>query len=162
MDREENKAATTEWLRRMASAEDKCESISAGGLASELGMLRSQARPELSVFGRLIEFMRRDRGLSAEKLAEQADVDLGELLAIERYAAWRPTPRAVYKLAQAFGVATSKFLELAGLSEARDETLSDAALRFAARSEPITQLSKAEHDALDEFVKVLVDTSEGG
>lgn len=33
-----------EWLLKMADAEDKCQSVSVGGLAHDMGWLREQAR----------------------------------------------------------------------------------------------------------------------
>ena len=54
-----------------------------------------------------------------------------------------------------------KLLELAGLVEARaGKGLSDAAVLFAARSETNAKLTRSEKDALDEFVKVLVEGSD--
>ncbi len=52
-------------------------------------------------------------------------------------------------------------MEVAGLASPRPE-VSSAALKFAARSEPTAKLSRDERDALEEFVKVLVETSDKG
>ena len=52
-------------------------------------------------------------------------------------------------------------MEVAGLTTPRPQ-VRHAALRFAARSESTAQLSRDEKDALEEFVKVLVETSDGG
>ena len=151
-----------EWLRRMADAEDRCESVAVGGLAHDLGMLRRAGPEPLRVFGRFIEFARRARALSVEKLAAAADVDLAELVAIERDEDVTPTPRTVYQLARLLGLSTGKFMELAGLAEPKDQKLRQAALEFAARSEPTTKLSNAEREALEKFVQVLVEASDGG
>lgn len=73
-----------EWLRRMADAEDRCESVAVGGLAADVGMFEGGAPSESPrVFGRLIEFARRSHGLSVEDLAKRADVELAELLSVE-------------------------------------------------------------------------------
>ncbi len=150
-----------EWLRRMAEAEDQCKSVSVGGLAADVGMFDEATSTEaLRVFSRLIEFERRSRGLSVEDLAKQADVDLAELIAIENTGKV-PRPRTVFQLAKVLQLATGKLMELAGLAERKDQSLTQAALRFAARSEPRAKLTKDEKEALEEFVKVLVETSDG-
>lgn len=51
------------------------------------------------VFGRLIEYARRQQGLSVERLAEQADVDLEELVEIETVDDFTPQLRTVHQLA---------------------------------------------------------------
>jgi hypothetical protein len=46
-------------------------------------------------------------------------------------------------------------LELAGYGQPTDASLQEAAVRFAARLEPVQQLSTQEHDAMKEFVLCL-------
>lgn len=150
-----------EWMQRMADAEDRCGAVLVGGLASDVGMLRTGMPETPRVFGQLIEYARRSRGLTLEQLAAQADIDLAELVAIEREDDI-PTPRTVFNLARVLRMAPGKLMELSGLAEPRDQGLNQAALRFAARSEPSAKLSKAERHAFEEFVKVLVETSDGG
>jgi len=142
------------WLRKMADAEDHCESVAVGGLAHELGMLGVPPQRETSyVLGRLVELARRANQMSLEQLAEKADVDLVELVAIERGHA--PAPRAVYQLARTLGFSPGRLMELSGLAEPRDSELGKAAVRFAARCEPVRRLTSAEREAFEEFVKVL-------
>ncbi|MEE9393348.1 MAG: helix-turn-helix transcriptional regulator [Planctomycetota bacterium] len=150
-----------EWLLKMAEAEDRCGSVSVGGMAHDVGLLESQALPEAPrVFGRLIEYARRAKGLSVERLAEVADVDLGELVAIEQNEGPVPSARTVYRLGLALNLSSGKLMELAGLAQPQDDYLSQAAVRFAARSEPNAALSPEERAAYEEFVKVLVESSE--
>jgi len=144
------------WLRSMAEAEDQFESVSAAGLAADLGLLRMEAPGGLRVFGRFIQFARRARGLSLEGLAESAQVDVAQLVAIESEGS-TPGARTVYQLANALQLSTGRLMELAGLAESKDPQLSQAALRFAARSEPVAELSKEEREAYEEFVRVLVE-----
>ena len=147
-----------EWLAAMARAEEGFASFGVGGLATEP---ESPAIPleARTAFTRFVDLARRQRKLTVEALANEADLDLGELVTImEANAA--PSTRAVYKLATVLGVSMRKLLELSGLAEARDPTLAEAAVRFAARSEPTVALTKEERAALDEFVKVLVERSD--
>ena len=100
--------------------------------------------------------------MSVEQLSESADIDLSELVSIERDEDMTPTPRTVFQLAKVLKLSTSKLMALAGLADVRDKHLTRAAIRFAARSEPTAKLSKAEREAYEEFVKVLVDASDEG
>lgn len=149
------------WLRRMADAEDKCVSVSVGGLAHDFGMFQPTVAETPRVFGRLIEYARRERGMSVEALANAANVDLAEIVAIETEHDALPKPRTVYQLAQVLKLPASRLTELAGLAQPR-RSLSEAAVRFAARSEPTTKLSDDEKEAFEEFVKVLAESSDGG
>jgi HTH-type transcriptional regulator, competence development regulator len=149
-----------EWLKRAGEIEDHCRSLSVGGLASDLGMLRAGTADVQPVFGRLIEYARRKRGLSVEDLAEQAEVDLAAVVEIERNDRVLPEIRTVFQLAQVLDLPARRLMEVAGLASPKPE-ISNAALRFAAHSEPTARLSQDESRALEEFVKVLVETSDG-
>jgi hypothetical protein len=95
-----------------------------------------------------------------ERLAEKADIDLAELVALECDEDIAPTPRTVYQLAMLLQLDTTKLMVLAGLADVADPDLNQAALKFAARSEPTAKLSTAERVAFDEFVKVLIERSD--
>ncbi len=155
------KRSHSEWLKRMADAENSCDAVTTGGLASDLRMPLPTKLEMPPVFGLLIKFARRERQMSVEKLAKKADVDLSELIAIERKEEVIPTPRTVFQLAKTLHLSMRKLMVISGLAETRDEAISQAVLRFAARSEPTAQLSKEEREAYEEFIKVLVDTSDG-
>jgi hypothetical protein len=71
-----------------------------------------------------------------------------------------PEVRTVYQLAQVLNLPPTRLMEVAGLVTPKPE-VSHAALRFTARSEPTTRLSQDENKALEEFVKVPVETSDG-
>ena len=109
----------------------------------------------VSVFGRFVELMRRKRGLSVEKLAIEADVDIAELVEIEEDIHTRPEPRTVYQLARFFRVPEAGLLQIAGLTSARDSSLVHESVRFAARSNPVNALSAEERSALEAFVAEL-------
>jgi len=157
---QKSKWLSREWLLKAADAEDSYRSISVGGLASDLGMLSTDTGIVQPAFGRLIEFARREQGLSVERLAELAAIDLAALLEIENDEKVLPEVRTVYQLAQTLGLPANKLMELAGLAQPRPE-LRTAALRFAARSEPSSKLTPDEREVFDEFVKVLAEASDG-
>jgi len=150
-----------EWLERMANDEDYGP-VSAGGLLAEaLTEWQSHSdERELRALGRLVELARRRQGLSLPQLAKRADVELSGAVVIKTSAAAEPQPRALYGLAKALDLPSSGLMELAGLVKRRDDTLTAAAVRFAARAEPMDKLSPEERDALEEFVRVLAESSD--
>jgi transcriptional regulator with XRE-family HTH domain len=106
-------------------------------------------------FGKFVNLMRRQRGYSMEQLAETAELETSELLAIEDGLHHVPEPRTVYRLARTFNVPQRRLLQLAGLAAANDTALQREAVRFAARSETLQKLTPEENAALEAFVAVL-------
>lgn len=151
-----------EWCLKMAELEDDSE-INAGLLAID-PIFDGDVLPieetsgELSIaFGRFVRLMRRNRGLTIEKLADDADIDVVELVGIEDDTHYKPDPRTVYQLANFFDVPRAKLMEISGLTVPRDDRLVEEAMRFAARSDPLVELTVEERAALDAFVAVLSD-----
>jgi len=105
-------------------------------------------------FGRFVQLTRRNQGLSHEAFADQIDVDVQELVNIERTTC-SPEPRTIYQLSRSLNVETKKLLQLSGLSTLKEPELEQEALLFAASSESIDKLSKEESEALKHFVTVL-------
>lgn len=156
-------AITRDWFERKAKLEGDFE-VAAGMLArdpspEEAATTRSATETDLETrfaFGSLVEAMRRKRGLTMEKLAEKANVDVAEIRNIERDAHYRAEPRTVYQLASTFGLPNKALLQLSGNAAARDAGMHEHAMRFAARSgESVQNLSKEEKRALEEFIAYL-------
>lgn len=148
-----------EWLKRQAALEDNCF-VSVGGLVLAVEDLEQQsqrinaARP---AFVSLLDLARREHKLTWEQFSQQLDVDLGELIGIENDENYKPTPRTVTKIAQFIHVPAEKLFILSGLARALDDRFQEAALRFAARSQPVAELTSEEHEALKEYVKFLCE-----
>ncbi|MFN3858811.1 MAG: helix-turn-helix transcriptional regulator [Caulobacter sp.] len=155
-------AFSREWFERKAKLEGDLE-IAAGMLARDPSP--EEAAPQSSsetdmetrfAFGSLVEAMRRRNGLTMEKLAEKASIDVAEIRNIERDAHHRAEPRTVYQLASTFGLPNKALLQLSGNAAARDAGMHEHAMRFAARSgESVQTLSKDEKRALEEFIAYL-------
>jgi len=144
------------WLNKARQEGDSF--VGAGLLARDPMPAAEAAAPAEDLrlaFGRFVRLMRRERGLSVEKLAERAALDLNELVSIEEDLDFRPEPRTVYQLANTFDVPQQRLMQLAGLSVSRDAGFSQEAVRFAARSESTQKLSREEKAALDAFLTVL-------
>ena len=144
---------------RMARLEEDADypgEIGAGFVARDASPTPIEATSEANVvFGRFVQLMRRKQGVTLEKLAEDADVEIAELVEIEDDARHKPEPRTVYQLANHFNVPSAKLMQLAGLSAPKNTELFDAGIRFAARSESVQSLSEAQRAALEAFVSVL-------
>ena len=146
---------------RMAQLEGDAE-IGAGQLAFDPvfdgeteAVPASDDEGQTIAFGRFVSLMRRHRGMSLERLAEDADVDMTDLIEIERDPHHKPELRTTYQLANYFNVPRSGLMQVAGLTTPKDARLFDEAVRFAARSEPTAALTREERAALEAFVAVL-------
>ncbi len=152
---------TKEWCLRMAQFEAETDSdfeVGAPHRAPEA--LAETHTNDLSqssniVFGRFVRLMRRHQHLTLEKLAQDARIEISELVEIEEDTRHSPDPRTVYQLATHFKVPMPQMLQLAGLTVAKDSRLIDEAIRFAARSESVEALNEVERAALEAFVSVL-------
>lgn len=145
------------WAARISRQDDN-GSVSVGGLAHKLGLMNSprhHAPAAQTALARLIELRRREKSLSAERLAAVADIDLADLIGIEQGSLSDLEPRTVENLAKALDLPIQKILQLSGLTDARDSRFEVAAVRFAARSRSIEALSKEEQKALSELVKAM-------
>ena len=114
-------------------------------------------RPLRQAFARLVQLKRRERALSLEEFAHEADVDLGEVVRIETDDRYVPSGLSVHRIAAFFRLPDRPLMALAGLLSVKDAQFQDASLRFAARSAPIDELSHEERKALDEYVKFLCE-----
>ncbi|MEN6578331.1 MAG: helix-turn-helix transcriptional regulator [Phycisphaerales bacterium] len=153
------------WLTRMA--EQECYGfVSAGGLYTrmldEQEEQRKRSQRNSCILGRLIELARRQKGMSISDLSEASRLDSMRVQAIELGQEAEPEPRVLYRLAKALNIPPGGLMELAGLMQSRGKSLSEAAVRFAAKSEPTAKLSGNEREALEEFVKVLAEHSDTG
>ncbi len=116
---------------------------------------------ELHAFGSLVRMLRRDRGLAVEQLAAAARIDPLEIISIERDPKYPPKPRTVHQLADYFKLPDRALVKLSNATTTHNSKLTDAAVRFAANSEKVKELSREERRALAEFVKFLSSEAVG-
>lgn len=155
-----------DWLRRKIEADPDLET-DAGWPAEaidNIGMfLPSELVDEASnvvelkhAFGVLIRQLRRRDQVTVETLATKARVDADEIKRIERDPSYRPRPRTVHQIADYFRMPPRALMKLSGATITRDETLQEQAIRFAAKSDDLSKLSKDEQSVLDTFVRYLI------
>lgn len=147
-----------EWFARRAEIEGDAE-VGAGIPPTHRSTYTQPAPPEAIdtriALGQFVELWRRNKGWNPERLANEAGIDTAEILEIEQDPHCTPEPSAIYKLAQVFGVPPRRLLEIAGLVQDRTPLLRESAIRFAARSKPLSALSVEEREALEVFVTAL-------
>ena len=107
------------------------------------------------VFGRLIQLLRKEKGLSISELAEKARVDEQELRRIEAETECEPKPRTVAQLAEVFCVVPKSLARVANLTRQVDEQITEGAVRFAACAKDVDKLTREESRALKDFVRLL-------
>jgi len=152
-----------ELFRKRANEENGCM-ISAIGLRPLFGKRQELSHhggaparePVRFAFSTLISYRRRALRLTMETLAEKARVDLDELLRIEEDTDYVPEPRTVHQLATELKLPIPQLLVLSGNATTANAYLTEAAVRFAARSRAVEKLNREQSDALNEFVKVLI------
>ncbi len=69
----------------------------------------------------------------------------------------RPRPRVVHQLATVFGVPERSLMKLSGATITKDHDFEEEAMRFAAKSDDMSKLSREEQRALNDYVKYLVE-----
>lgn len=151
-------------IARAVTADDSC--VSVGGLAERIGMLPPVPRSSvpavnvhpqgLAALARLVQLARREQGLGPDEFAAKLGLDLPELVSVES-AREAPEPRILHLISTGLKVSYEKLQVLVGYRRARDQSLEHEALRFAASSGPMDKLSKAEAEALHQFIRALHD-----
>lgn len=148
------------WLeRQLAKADD--QHIETAGISLEelkVELDRRTVTPaaivsSASEFGKVIRFARERKGLTQKALADVAQLDPEELLALETESDARPSPRALVNLADALELSRSKLKDLAGFVVQRNEPANP--LKFAAHSNRIDSISDDEYESIRALVEVL-------
>ena len=128
-------------------------------LNQKLTVVMTAREPETQevreAFHRVVQMLRRSRGLTIDGMANKTGIDRIELIALERNAAYRPSPWTLHRLSQFFGVPDRKLAVLAGAIREVPEALREQASRFAAQSDSFSKLTKEEQRVLDDFVSFL-------
>ena len=104
--------------------------------------------------GALIHMLRRNERLSVDELAQNARVAATELHSIERDPTFDPNPRTIFQLEQYFNLQDRSLVLLSGAVNV-DAAVREKALRFAAHSERIQELTRNERKLINQFVKFL-------
>lgn len=107
------------------------------------------------VLYQLVRQLRRRDGLTRAQLAAMIRIDAREIETIEADPEYVPRPRTVHQLADYLGVPAKAVEQLTSAAQDQDNSLAEAAHRFAASSDDLSKLTKAEKKLFDDFVRVL-------
>lgn len=155
---------TQSVISRLEDADYEGRSLSmleriATALNQKLTVVMTAREPEQQemreAFHRVVQMLRRSRGLTIPQLAEKTKIDRDELMALERNPAYRPSPLTLHRLSEFFEVPDRKLAVLAGAIREVPDDLRQQAARFAAQSDSFAKLTKEEQRLLDEFVGFL-------
>jgi hypothetical protein len=163
-----NMLFSREWLRHKI-ANDPDIDVDAGVPLAVLEDIGAFIPPEMvetrsdtatqTAFSRVVVQLRRREQLTPEALASAADVDIEEVQLIERDPHYQPRPRTIHQISNVFRINARAMMKLSGVTRSVDPRISNAAIRFAAKSDAaITKLSEEEKAALNDFVKALEDS----
>jgi len=155
---------TQSVISRLEDADYEGRSLSmleriATALNQKLTVVMTAREPEeqevREAFHRVVQMLRRSRGLTIDALAEKTEIDRGELVALERNPGYRPSPLTLHRLSQFFEVPDRQLAVLAGAIRDVPDNLRLQAAKFAAQSESFSKLTKEEQRVLDEFIGFL-------
>ncbi len=155
---------TQSVISRLEDADYEGRSLSmleriATALNQKLTVVMTAREPEeqevREAFHRVVQMLRRSRGLTIDALAEKTEIDRSELVALERNPGYRPSPLTLHRLSQFFEVPDRQLAVLAGAIRDVPDNLRLQAAKFAAQSESFSKLTKEEQRVLDEFIGFL-------
>ena len=152
-------ASEDELHEAFAGAEEDLDALAAEGKAAAdraIAKVTGAASVEdlHHALGTLIQMLRRSKRLSVDKLAENARIAASELHRIEHDPKFDPNPRTIYQLEQYFDLDERSLVILSGAIHVGDDVREEA-VRFAASSEDIQELTKEERKLLNHFVRFL-------
>lgn len=154
-----------EWLEQKLQQDDDAN-IGAGGTSLEQFKKDVQQRTVTPAvlakvpteLGKVVRFVREQRGWSRSELAELADVDEAEIDALETLTNYDPAPRTVGQLADACHFSRSKFVELA--NHRLKVAANDSVVRYAANSKGTDVVSDDQYELIRALVEVLTQGGE--
>ena len=122
----------------------------------EANTARKDIAQRKGVLSLLVHQVRRRDKLTVVELAHRLRVDPNELEAIERDPKYGPQPRTLHKLAGYTKIPATNLMRITPDAHNVDDELDTAAMKFAASSDDVSDLSRNERRGLNDFVKFLV------
>ncbi|MBW4985875.1 helix-turn-helix domain-containing protein [Mameliella sp. CS4] len=113
------------------------------------------------VLGLLVLQVRRRDKLTVAELAQRLRVDPAELEALETNPDYGPQPRTLHQLSGYTEIPATNLMRLTPDAHNVNGDLESAAMKFAASSDDVSDLSRTERRGLNDFVKFLVKYKDG-
>ena len=111
--------------------------------------------------GMLLQFLKRQKGLSDQDVEGQADIAEGELQKIEMVPGYQPSPRTISNLERFFHLPRRSIAMLTGAVRVEQLGFAEEVVQFAAKSSAMGTLTKEERQHLNRFVKLLEHYTDG-
>lgn len=152
-----------EWYENRISMEDDID-VTAGTYSDEACDINPPLQAmghseedfaESFAFSTLIQLSRKERGLSVQELARDANISVAEVISIERNHDYRPKPRTIFQLSKFFGIAHNSLMKLANMTQVNDEVFLNETIRFAANAADFVNLGEHERQIIHEYVHFL-------
>jgi transcriptional regulator with XRE-family HTH domain len=152
-----------EWLARKLEHADDLD-VAAGGTSLEYLRRDAESRTVTPAvlaespteIGKVIRFVREQRGWSRRDLADLADIDEADIASIETSAQYFISPSSVIRLAEVCGFSKNRFQQLANHVAIHEfHSANDEYVRFAARSNGVGSVTRDEFDAVCALIEVL-------
>lgn len=154
--------ATDKWYKRAASEESGVFCMSAGDPNLFVDVVRPREEAEClndfrraEGFSTLLRMLRLDLNLTFEKLSKKTDIELEELVRLEKQAGYKASPRTLITLAHFYKIPNGKFLEMSGAVKAPRSKAAQEVTSFAAKSESFDKLTKEEKKLLQKIIKII-------
>jgi len=149
-----------EWLESKLKQGDDAD-IGAGGTSLKQFKKDMQQRtvtPSVlaevpTELGKVLRYVREQRGWTRSELADLADVDETEIESLETQATYDPAPRTVGQLADACHFSRKKFIQLA--NHRLTVAANDDQVRYAAKSKGTASVSDDQYELIRALVEVL-------
>jgi len=134
---------TQSVISRLEDADYEGHSLSmlnriAEALKQKMTVVMTAKDPEVNemryAFHLVVQMLRRRHGLTVDTLAQRADIDRDEIVAMERNNGYRPSPLTLHKLCNIYKIPEKRMLVLAGAIKEAPQGFSEEASRFAAQS----------------------------
>lgn len=156
-----------DWLARKLAKNDDTGAATGGTSLEELRRDADARRVTPAVLaevpsevGKVVRFVREQRGWSRQELAQLVAVDESEIVRIEAVVDHQLAPRTVVNLANVCGFSTFRFQQLANHVVVHDSHSASSELRFAARSRSVSEVTQDELDAVSALVAVLSEKAQ--
>jgi transcriptional regulator with XRE-family HTH domain len=149
-----------EWLERKLQQGDDAD-VGAGGTPLEKfkkDMKQRTVTPAVLAdvptdLGKVVRFVREQRGWTRSELADLADVDEAEIEAIEAQGSYDPAPRTVGQLADACRFSRTRFIALA--NHRLEVAANESVIRYAAKSKGTASVSDDQYELIRTLIEVL-------
>lgn len=144
------------WLRARISAEpDMDYEIGVENDHNQEVIVEGEPPSGANILGAVVVQIRRRDRMTVAQLADTVRVDEEEISSIEKDPHFTPEPRTLHQLSSYMKVPAVSLMRLTPDAANSDDEFHDVALKFAASSEDLSALSRAERRRLNEFVKFL-------